>query len=53
MPTWVQRLKARLRWGIHRPEGMLAWRLRYRQWIRTLKPDPAPQDTVWTEWLSQ
>ncbi|MHB1952292.1 MAG: IS110 family transposase [Sulfobacillus sp.] len=36
-----QRMKsALLRWDIHRPEGMLAWRPRYRQWIRTLHPGP-------------
>ena len=49
-----QRVKsALLRWDIHRPAGMLAWRPRYRQWIRTLKPDPAPRPTVWAEWLAQ
>ena len=36
-----QRMKsALLRWDIHRPEGMLAWRPRYRQWIRTLPLTP-------------
>ena len=44
---------ALLRWDIHRPEGMLAWRPRYRQWIRTLTPTPAPRSTVWDEWLAQ
>lgn len=44
---------ALLRWDIHRPEGMLAWRPRYRQWIRTLQPGPVPRSTVWTEWLAQ
>ena len=44
---------ALLRWDIHRPEGMLAWRPRYRQWIRTLKPNPDPRGTVWVEWLAQ
>ncbi len=33
---------ALLRWDIHRPEGILAWRPRYRQWLRTLNPSPAP-----------
>ncbi|NMP25142.1 IS110 family transposase, partial [Sulfobacillus harzensis] len=44
---------ALLRWDIHRPEGMLAWRPRYRQWIRTLNPAPALRSTVWAEWLAQ
>ncbi len=44
---------ALLRWDIHRPEGMLAWRPRYRQWIRTLNPAPDPRTTVWAEWLAQ
>lgn len=49
-----QRMKsALLRWDIHRPEGMLSWRPRYRQWIRTLHPAPAPRSTVWVEWLGQ
>ncbi len=49
-----QRMKsALLRWDIRRPAGMLAWRPRYRQWIRTLQPDPAPRSTIWTEWLAQ
>jgi transposase len=49
-----QRMKsALLRWDIHRPEGMLAWRPRYRQWIRTLTPAPGPRTTVWAEWLAQ
>ena len=30
---------------------MLAWRPRYRQWIRTLKPKPAPRQIVWDEAL--
>ena len=44
---------ALLRWDIHRPEGMLAWRPRYRQWIRTWTPTPTPRSTVWDEWLAQ
>ena len=43
---------ALLRWDIHRPEGMLAWRPRYRQWLRTLNPSPAPRSIVWTEELA-
>lgn len=31
---------------------MLAWGPRYRQWIRTLTPHPAPRDTVWDEWAA-
>ncbi len=49
-----QRMKsALLRWDIRRPEGMLAWHPRYRQWVRTLALAPAPRATVWAEWLSQ
>ena len=44
---------ALLRWDIHRPEGMLAWRPRYRQWIRTLQPTPLLRAAVWIEWLGQ
>ena len=48
-----QRMKSTLlRWDIHRPEGLLAWGSRYRQWIRTLTPAPAPRSTVWAEWLA-
>ena len=49
-----QRMKsALLRWDIHRPEGMLAWRPRYRQWIRTLQLTPPLRAAVWIEWLGQ
>ncbi len=44
---------ALLRWDIHRPEGMLACRPRYRQWLRTLNPVPALRSTVWSEWLAE
>jgi transposase len=44
---------ALLRWDIHRPDKMLAWRPRYRQWIHTLKPTPAPRQAVWDEVLAQ
>ena len=47
-----QRMKsALLRWDIHCPEGMLAWRPRYRQWIRTLQLTPPLRAVVWIEWL--
>ena len=44
---------ALVRWDVPRSEGLLAWGSRYRQWIRTLTPAPAPRSPVWAEGLAQ